>query len=100
MERNASLEAKEVDMSCGHGWHDCGPWYGPPYVRGPYGPPDWYEEADWPIRARSRRARRLDPETAIEELETRLEELHEEVGRVEAELAHLVRPRQAAAGET
>jgi hypothetical protein len=87
-------------MSCGHGWHSCGPWSGPPYSRGWYGPPDWYEEADWPIRGRSRRYRRPDPETAAEELETRLEELREEVRRVEAELGHLVRPDHAAAGET
>lgn len=87
-------------MSCGHGWHGCGPSYGPPHGRGWYGPQDWYEEADWPIRGRPRPYRRIDPETAGEEFEARLEELREEVRRVEAEVAHLVRPGQSAAGET
>lgn len=76
-------------MSCWHGWHGCGPWYGPPYGRGWYGPEDWFAEPDWPMRRRSRRYRRIDRETAADELEARLEELRDEVGRLEAELADL-----------
>lgn len=89
-------------MSCGHGWHGCGPWYGPPdelpYGRGYYGPASWHEDAGWPARGWSRRGRRVDPELAAEELATRLEDLRDEIRRVEAELAHLSRPA-AAPGE-
>ena len=79
-------------MSCWHGWHGCGPCYGPPHGRGWYGPADWLEEADRPIRRRYRRYPRLDREAAAEELAERLEELREEVHRVEAELADLREP--------
>jgi hypothetical protein len=89
MEQNASTEAKEVDMGCWHGGHGCGPWYGGPSGRSWYGPEDWYAEADWPIRRRYRRQGRLDREMAADELEARLAELRDEVGRVEAELAGL-----------
>jgi hypothetical protein len=86
-------------MSCGHGWHGCGPWYGPPYGRGWYGTPDWYEEEYPPIRGRSRRSRGRDPEAAADELEERLENLRGEVRRIEAELANVSRSGQAAPGE-
>jgi hypothetical protein len=98
MERSASTEAKEVDMSCGHGWHGCGPWYGPPSGGGWYEPAEWYEGADWPTRRRSRRYRRLERETAPEELEARLAELRDELHRVEAELVSL--RGEATAGKT
>ncbi len=89
-------------MRCGHGWHGCGPWYGPPYElpfgHGEGGHAGWYEEAGWPARGRYRPGRRADPELAAEELESRLEDLRHEIDRVEAELAHLPRPA-AAPGE-
>lgn len=87
-------------MSCGHGWHGCGPWYGGPYGRGWYEPAERYEGADWPIRRRSRRDRPLERETAPEELEATLDELRDEVRRVEVELARLRGSQEAAAGKT
>jgi len=88
-------------MSCGHGWHGCGPWCDPPPDRGWFASPDWYqEEPDRRIRGRRRRYRRFDSETATEDLEARLEELHEEVRRVEAELVNLRGAGKAAAVET
>jgi uncharacterized small protein (DUF1192 family) len=89
MEPSASSEAKEVDVGCWHGWHGCGPWYGGPYGRSWYDPGEWFGEEDWPIRRRSRRYRRIDREAAIEDLEARLAELRDEVGRVEAELVSM-----------
>ena len=76
-------------MSCGHGWHGCGPWCGPPYGGGWYEPEERYEEAGWPIRRSPRRSRRFERETAPEELEARLAELRDELHRVEAELVRL-----------
>jgi len=84
-------------MGCGHGWHGCGPWYGPPYGGGWYGPADWDEEPDRPFRRRHRRYRRLDRETAAEGLEARLADLRDEVRRVEAELSDLRGGEEAAA---
>ena len=76
-------------MSCGHGWHVCGPWYGGPYGEGLREPAEWYEEADWPIRRHSRRYRRPERGAGTEDLEARLAELRNEVRRVEAELMSL-----------
>ncbi len=81
-------------MSCRHGWHDCGPWYGPSYDAGWYGPQydagwgprDWYEPADRPIRRGYRRGRRVDRGPTAEDLEGRLAELRDEIGRLQAEL--------------
>lgn len=76
-------------MGCGHGGHGghgCGPIYGVQYDRGWCDSGDWYGEADWPIRRRYRRSRRLGPQAAAEDLEARLDELRLEVRRVEAEL--------------
>jgi hypothetical protein len=87
-------------MSCGHGWHGCGPWYGPPSGGGWYEPAEWYEEADWPIRRRSRRYRRVEREAAPEELEARLAQLLDELHRVEAELVSLRGAGEATAGKT
>lgn len=87
-------------MSCGHGWHGCGPWHGGPYGPGWYDPVDVYEEADWPIRRRSRRYRRLERETAPAELEARLDELRDEIHRVEAELVSLRGSDETATGKT
>ena len=61
---------EEADMSCGHGWHGCGPWYGP-YGGGWHEPVAWYQEADWPIRRRPRRYRRPEREAGTEDLEAR-----------------------------
>jgi len=76
-------------MSCWHGYHGCGPSYGGPYGRGWYDPVEWYGAEEWPIRRRSRRYRRMDRETASEDLEERLAELRDEVRRIEADLASL-----------
>lgn len=76
-------------MSCRHGWHDCGPWYGSPYDMGWYGPADWYEPEERPVRRRYGRTRRLDRGPAAEDLEARLSELRDEIGRLEAELGDM-----------
>jgi hypothetical protein len=81
-------------MSCGHGWHGCGPWYGPTYDRGWYGPTDWYEEAGPPLR--SRRYRRSERDASADELEARLADLREEVRRVESQVAGLRRQEESA----
>lgn len=83
------MEAKEVEMSCWHGGHGCGPWHGGPCSPGSYEPADWYEGADWPVRRRSRRPERLDPDAAANDLQTRLDALRDEVRRVEADLMDL-----------
>jgi hypothetical protein len=85
-------------MSCWHGWHGCGHWYGPPPDPGWYGPADWYDEPDWRARRRPRRGRRADPEEVAEDLTNRLEELREELRRTEAELADLQERQRAAVG--
>jgi len=82
-------------MGCWHGWHGCGPAYGPPYGGGWYGPPDWYEEPEWPMRRRYRGSARIDREQATEELEARLEELRTEMRRMEAELIELRGPERS-----
>jgi hypothetical protein len=73
-------------MSCRHGWHGCGPWYGPPYG------PDWYGPLDWgaepvPARWRVRRPGRFEGEDTAEDLEARLTDLRDKVRLMEAELA-------------
>jgi hypothetical protein len=74
-------------MSCWHGRHGCGPWYDEPYA------PGWYRADDWPVemprRGPARRYVRVDPASATDDLETRLEELHDEVRRIEAQLRSL-----------
>ena len=87
-------------MSCGHGWHGCGPWAYGPYPGPRYEPADWYEEADWPVRRPSRRSRRLERETEPEALEARLAELRDELHRVEAELVNLRGAGEAVADKT
>jgi hypothetical protein len=82
-------------MGCWHGAHGCGPWYGPPYGPGWYEPADWYEEVP-PAFRRRRRQRRYEREVSADELEARLAELHDEVRRVESELAELRRHDEAA----
>ena len=75
-------------MGCWHGNHGCGPWHAPVYGRGWYDPVDWFEE-DWPVRRSSRSRRRADREAAGGALEARIDELREEVRRLEVELADL-----------
>ena len=87
-------------MGCGHGWHGCGPWHGPPYGADWCEPSERYEEADWPIPRRSGRFRRLERETAPEDLAARLAELRDELERVEAELVSLRGSDDVAAGRT
>ncbi len=76
-------------MSCGHGWHGCSPWCGPPYGRVRYEPVEWYEPSEWPILRRSRRPQRPDRGSAADVLEARLADLRDEMRRVEAELTEL-----------
>jgi hypothetical protein len=83
-------------MGCWHGYHGCGPWYGPPYERG-YEPLGWYGEEDRPLRRRVPRARRVEPEAAAADLEARLAELRDELRHVEAELVSLRASDEAAA---
>ncbi len=90
-------------MSCGHGWHGCGPSYGwgyesSPYVHGPcargpyergwYEPADWYEDTERPRRRRRGRGR----ENASGDLEAQLAGLRDEVRRLEEELGNLRTP--------
>lgn len=80
-------------MGC---WHGHGPWCGWPPPRDWYGPPvgvpDWSEEQEWPMRRRRyRRERPIDREQAAASLEARLDELQDELRRVEAALAELRR---------
>jgi hypothetical protein len=76
-------------MSCWHGSHGCGPWYPGPPGSGWYGPADWYEEGDWPIRRRSRRVPTPDADATIDELEARLAAMRDQVDRLEHELGRL-----------
>jgi len=79
-------------MGCrhsGHGWHDCGPSYGPAYEAGWYGPSDWYELAERPIRRGDRRTIGPDRGPASAILEARLAELQDEMNRIATELAGL-----------
>jgi hypothetical protein len=82
-------------MGCWHGWHGCGPWYGPTYDERWY-EPDRYGEAGGPTRRRYRRGRR-GREEAAEDLADRLGELRQEVLRLEAELMELRGQEEAAA---
>jgi hypothetical protein len=83
-------------MSCWHGgYHGCGPWYGPAYGAGWYGPADWYEEAG-PAFRRRRRYRRYEPEASADELEARLADLRDEMRRLESELSDLRRQEESA----
>jgi hypothetical protein len=84
-------------MSCWHGWHGCGPLYGPPYGRSWYGPAEWEDELEQPIRRRGRRYGLLDRPVASDELEARLADLRDAVRRVESELSDLRRHEDAAA---
>jgi hypothetical protein len=76
-------------MSCGHGWHSCGPWYGPPRGEGWYGPDDWYEEIGRPMRRPGRRYAGSDAGGVADDLEARLATLRDEIRRAETELAEL-----------
>jgi hypothetical protein len=95
--KHASIEAKEADMGCwhGHGYgHGCGPGYDWPSPRGWYGPADerdWY--ADMDRRSRRRFLERADEGGSREAaLEARLDDLRDELRRVEAALADLQGP--------
>jgi hypothetical protein len=87
-------------MSCGHGWHGCGPWAYGPYAGPRYEPADWYEEADWPLRGRARRYRAMEHDAAPEALEARVDELRDEIRRLEAELVNLRGVGKAVADKT
>lgn len=89
-------------MGCWHGYgHGCGPVYYGPAPRGYYGPADegdWYEDVNWPLRRRSR-GRAGERESREVSLEMRLEELREEMRRIEAALADLPRATSGGAAE-
>ena len=84
-------------MGCWHGhasW--CTPW-------GCYGPSideaAWFAEQDWPVRRpRYRRERPVDPESTVRSLEARLDELRDELRRVEAALGEMHGPAGEAPG--
>lgn len=81
-------------MSCWHG--GCGSWHGWPPPRGWYGPPvdeaDLYEfEERQTGRRRRRRERPMESEAATASLEARLDELQDQLRRVEAALSELRR---------
>jgi hypothetical protein len=85
-------------MSC---WHGCEPWHGWPPARGRYGPvagpAEWLEdfEDEPPMRrGRHRRVRTGDRELSAVSLESRLDDLQEELRRVEAALVALRRPAE------
>ncbi len=75
-------------MSCWHGRHGCGPWYGPPYGPDWYGPPEWAVEPT-PAYWRGRRPGRFEEDDSAERLEARLADLRDKVRLMEAELAEL-----------
>jgi len=86
-------------VGCWHGWHDghgCAPWHRAPFDRAWYGPVDWYDEADWPTWRPSRRGSRPDRAAPAEAIEARLDELREEMSRLEADLEDLRGVRPAA----
>jgi hypothetical protein len=85
-------------MGCWHGWHGCGPWNGPPYGESWYGPAEWYEETERPLRRRHRQYRRLDREAAAEELEAQLADLRDQLRRIEGELSAVRSGEEATAG--
>lgn len=86
-------------MGCwhGHGYH-CGwptpGWYGPAVDEA-----DWLYEQDWPVRRRRyRREQPADPESTVKSLEARLDELRDELRRVEAALGEMHGPAGEAPG--
>ncbi len=84
-------------MGCWHDRYDrhgCGPWHGAAYDRGWYEPIDSYADLDWPARRARRRLRRPEREADVEGLEARLDDLREEIRRVEEELGGLRSARQ------
>lgn len=78
-------------MSCGHGWHGCGPRCGPPAAGYWYGHADWCEDMDRPVRRGYRRSGPPDAEVAVENLEARLSTLRDEIQRAEEDLIALRR---------
>jgi len=73
-------------MGC---WHGCGPVHCGPTPPGWYGPAaedDSYQDVNWALRRRAR-ARPGNREMRAASLEERLNELREELRRVEAALA-------------
>ena len=76
-------------MGC---WHGCGPVHCGPAPRGWYGPIEEcevYEPMGWPPRRRARE-RVYDRDAGTATLEVRLDEMYEELRRVETALAKLV----------
>ena len=87
-------------MGC---WHDHGSWCGWAPPRGWYGPPvddrGWFDEPYGPVAHRLctrtpgyRREPPIDRESTVLSLEARLDELRDELQRVEAALAEVRRP--------
>jgi hypothetical protein len=86
-------------MSCWHGSHGCGPWYGPPRGEGWYGPDDWDEQLDRQMRRRFRRSARPDADSVVDDLEMRLTALRDEIRQAETALAALRGRRDEALAE-
>jgi hypothetical protein len=78
-------------MGC---WHGCGPVHCGPAPRGWYGPIDEYEAYEDLAWAQRRRARERpdDRDVRTSSLEARLDDLHEELRRVEVMLEKLAGP--------
>jgi hypothetical protein len=99
------MEAKEAEMGCWHGYgHGCGPGYYRLAPRGHCGPVDeyelygWYEDVNWPLRRRYGE-RASEPRSRETALEMQLEELREEMRRIEAVLAGIQRPSSGSTAE-
>ncbi len=81
-------------MGCWHGHgHGCGPGYYWPVPRGSYPPEEseWFGDVNWPLRRRYRE-RASERTLRVDDLEMRLDELREEMRRIEAALVDLRRP--------
>jgi hypothetical protein len=80
-------------MGCRHGYGPghCGSWHGT--WHGPNDAVDWYEDAPWPMRLRRESGVRSGRAASLED---RLNELREDLRRVEAALADLARPSRDA----
>jgi uncharacterized small protein (DUF1192 family) len=77
-------------MGC---WHGCAPWHGSPYRHGWYVDPRWdpyaYEDELPMVRRGRRGGRDADRAITAETLEARVDDLRDEIERLQATLAKL-----------